>query len=69
MAFDQGGGGAIAISEAKLHQQLVALQQAPLYQNYLDLRKAPYALDRGRTVMILRGYGVGPQVIRRLDEY
>ena len=69
MAFDQGGGGVTAILEAKLHQQLVALQQAPLYQNYLDLRKAQYALDRGRTVMILRGYGVGPQVIRRLDGY
>ena len=48
---------------------MVALQQAALYQTYMNLRNAYNALDRGRKFAILRGYGVGPQVIRLLWRY
>ena len=41
-----------------------SVDQAPLYQIYLDLRKAYDALDRGRCLEILAGYGVGPNLIR-----
>jgi hypothetical protein len=40
------------------------VDQAPLYQIYLDLRKAYDALDRGRCLEILAGYGVGPNLLR-----
>ncbi len=45
--------------EVKLQQQLAWVEQAPLYQIYLVLRKAYDALDQGRCLEILAGYGVG----------
>jgi len=41
-----------------------SVDQEPLYQIYLDLRKAYDALDRGRCLEILAGYGFGPNLIR-----
>jgi hypothetical protein len=52
-----------AIMEAKLNQQLAWVDQEPLYQIYLDLRKAYDALDWGRWLKILAGYGVGPNLL------
>jgi hypothetical protein len=46
-----------------MQQQLAWVDQAPLYQIYLDLRKAYDALDRGRCLEILAGYGVGPNLL------
>ncbi len=57
-------GTGTAIMEVKLQQQLAWVDQAPLYQIYLDLRKAYDALDRGRCLEILAGYGVGPNLLR-----
>ena len=57
-------GMGTAIMEVKMQQQLVWVDQAPLYQIYLDLRKAYDALDRGRCLEILAGYGVGPNLLR-----
>jgi len=58
-----GRGTGTAITEVKLQQQLAWADQEPLYQIYLDLRKAYDALDRGRCLEILAGYGVGPNLI------
>ncbi len=47
-----------------MQQQLAWVDQAPPYQIYLDLRKAYDALDRGRCLKILAGYGVRPNLLR-----
>ncbi len=56
-------GTGTAIMEAKLQQQLAWVEQEPLYQIYLDLRKAYDALDQGRCLEILAGYGAGPNFL------
>jgi hypothetical protein len=56
-------GTGTAIMEVKLQQQLAWVNQEPLYQIYLDLRKAYDALDWGRCLKILAGYGVGPSLL------
>ncbi len=56
-------GQGTAIMEVKLQQQLAWVDQEPLYQIYLDLRKAYDALDWGRCLKILAGYGVGPNLL------
>jgi hypothetical protein len=55
-------GTETAIMEAELQQQLAWAEQEPLYEIYLDLRKAYDALDWGRCLEILAGYGVGPNL-------
>ncbi len=57
-------GTGTAIMEVQLQQQLAWVDQEPLYQIYLDLRKAYDALDWGRCLKILAGYGVGPNLLR-----
>ncbi len=57
-------GTGTAIMEVNLQQQLAWVDQEPLYQIYLDLRKAYDALDWGRCLKILAGYGVGPNLLR-----
>ena len=52
-----------SIIEAKLTQQLTVCRQEPFYAIFLDLKKAHDALDRGCTLDILQGYGVGPNVL------
>jgi hypothetical protein len=58
-----GCGMGTAILEAKLAQQLVHLEQAPFYGVFLDLKKAFNAMDRERYLLILDGYGAGPNMV------
>jgi hypothetical protein len=62
-------GTGTAIMEAKLQQQLAWAKQEPLYQIYLDLQKAYDALDRGRYLEILAGYGVGPNLLHLQEQF
>jgi hypothetical protein len=55
--------------EAKLNQQLAWVDQEPLYQIYLDLRKAYNALNRGRCLKILAGYGVRHNLLRLQKQF
>ena len=59
-----GKGTGTAIMELKLAQQLAYIQQSPLYGIFVDLRKAFDAMDRGRTLDILKDRGVGPKTLR-----
>jgi hypothetical protein len=52
-----------AILEAKLAQQLAHFKQAPFYGVFLDLKKAFDAMDRDRCLLILEGYGAGPNMV------
>ena len=54
-------GCSTAIIEAKVVQELAALQQTPFYAVFIDLRKAYDTVDRSRVLDILEGYGVGPR--------
>ena len=48
---------------AKLAQQLARPEQVPFYGVLLDLKKSFDAMDRERCLLILEGYGVGPNMI------
>ena len=65
----EAGGGNIDDIEAKLAQQLAYLEQAPLYRIFVDLRKAYAAMDRDGCLMILKGYGVGPNMPRLIKYF
>jgi hypothetical protein len=58
-----GRGTGTAILEAKLAQQLAYLKQEPFYRVFLDLKKAFDAMDRERCLLILEGYGAGPNMV------
>jgi hypothetical protein len=53
-----------AIIKAKLAQKLSYLEMQPFYGVFLDLRKAFDAMDREQCIMILKGYGAGPWMVR-----
>ena len=67
--FWEGCGTGTANLEAKLLQQLAAMREEVLYMIFLDLTKAYDALDRSRSLEILKGYGVGERVRRLLAVY
>ena len=67
--FREGRGTGTATLEAKLLQQLAAMREEVLYVIFLDLTKEYDALDRSRSLEILKGYGVGDRVRRLLREY
>ena len=67
--FLAGRGTGTATMEVKLAQQLAYREQEAWYQIFLDLRKAYDAMDRGRCLEILAGYGVGPKLIRLLSHF
>ena len=56
--FREGRGTGTATLEAKLLQKLAAMREEVLYMIFLDLTKAYDALDRSRSLEILKGYGV-----------
>ncbi len=58
-----------AVMEAKLAQQLAHLEQVPFYGIFLDLKKVFNSMDRERCLLILRGYGVGPKMIRLIQNF
>ena len=62
--FREGCGTGTANLEAKLLQQLAAMREEVLYVIFLDLTKAYDALDRSRSLEILKVYGVGDRVRR-----
>ena len=51
-----------AIIEAKLEMQLARQEGVQYHQVFLDLSKAYDTVDKGRMIMILKGYGVGPNL-------
>ncbi len=67
--FLAGRGTGTATMEVKLAQQFTYQEQEAWYQIFLDLRKAYDAMDRGRCLEILAGYGVGPKLIRLLSHF
>ena len=62
--FLGGRGTGTEIIEAKLAQQLAYIKQAPFYEIFLDLRKAFNAMDMNRCLLILKCYGVEPNIPR-----
>ena len=67
--FRVGRGKGTATLEAKLVQQLSGLAHKPLLQVLLDVQKAYDSLDQERCLELLRGYGLGPNLARILDNY
>ncbi|KAL7554092.1 hypothetical protein ACHAWF_017482, partial [Thalassiosira exigua] len=57
-------GTGTATIEAKLAAQREYLEQEPFFLISFDLKKAFNAMDIGRCLRILRGYGVGPKMLR-----
>jgi hypothetical protein len=55
--------------EAKLTQQLAHLEQVPFYGLFLDLKKAFDSMDCKWCLFILGGYGVGPKMIRLIQNF
>ena len=53
--FREGRGTRTATFEAKVLQQLAAMREEVLYLIFLDLTKAYDALDRSRSLEILKG--------------
>ncbi|KAL7533855.1 hypothetical protein ACHAWF_011231 [Thalassiosira exigua] len=56
-------GFGTATVEAKFAAQLAYLEQEPFFSILFDLRKVFDAMDRGRWLRILLGYGVGPKTL------
>jgi Reverse transcriptase (RNA-dependent DNA polymerase) len=65
--FRQARGTGTAIIRAKLHMQFAQRTTAPLYLCFMDLRKAYDTLNRQRTLEILKGYGVGKNVLKFIE--
>ena len=65
----RGMGMETATLKAKLDQQLAGLAHDPLFQVFLDVRKAYDSLDQERCLELLRGYRMGANLDRLLDNY
>ncbi len=62
-------GTGTAIIKVKSAQQFSYLKLKPFYGVFLDLWKAFNAMDREWSIMVLEGYGSGPQMIRLICGY
>ena len=67
--FTKGRGTRTATIGAKLAQQLAFINQEALFAMFIDLRKANDAMDRDQVLAILRGYGVGPSLVRLIAAF
>ena len=67
--FTKGRGTGTGTMEAKLAQQLSFIDQEALFATFIDLRKAYDAMDRDRVLQILRGYGVGPNLLQLIASF
>ena len=65
----KGRGTGTATIEAKLAQQLAFIKQEALYSTFINLQKAYDAMDRERCLEILKGYGVGPNMLRLITAF
>jgi Reverse transcriptase (RNA-dependent DNA polymerase) len=61
--FRANRGTGTATLEAKLRMQLAMVEGKNLFQIFIDFSKAYDTLDRGRTLKILEGYGIGPRIL------
>jgi hypothetical protein len=64
-----GYGTGTAIIKAKLAQQLAHLEQCPFFCIFLDLKKAFDSMDRDRCLLVLEGYGAGPNMRRLIRHF
>ena len=64
-----GRGTGTAIIETKLTQPLAHLEQRPFVGVFLDLKKAFDSMDRDRCLLILEGYGAGPNMQRLICHF
>ena len=62
-------GTGTACLEAKLSAQLAYRTGNPLHHVYIDFAKAYDSLDRGRTLLLLADYGVGPKTLRLISTF
>ena len=67
--FREGRGVGTATLEANLVQQLAGLTHKPLFRVLLNVRRAYDSLYRGKCLELLRGYWLGPNISRLLDNY
>ena len=64
-----GRGTGTAIIEAKLAQQLAHLEQRPFFGIFLHLKKAFNSMGRDRCLLVLEGYGAGPNMRRLICHF
>ncbi len=62
-------GTGTACLEAKLSAQLAYQMGNPLHHVYIDFAKAYDSLDRGRTLLLLADYSVGPKTLRLISTF
>ena len=65
--FRAGRSCSTAILEAKLEMQRARRSGQVYYQVFLDLSKAYDTVDRDRLRLVLQAYGIGPRLLRFLD--
>jgi hypothetical protein len=62
-------GKGTTVIKAKVAQQLLYLELKPFFGVFLDLKKAFNLMDREQCILILEGYGAGPQMIQLIRSF